>query len=61
GWAIALDNELAAPLRTGEPAVVATVRDGECLLDLRCLPADEDERLARAVATAREHLGRDPR
>ncbi|MGO1198479.1 MAG: L-seryl-tRNA(Sec) selenium transferase [Dermabacteraceae bacterium] len=61
GWAIALDTELAAPLRTGEPAVVATVRDGECLLDLRCLPADEDERLARAVATAREHLGRDPR
>lgn len=61
GWAIALDAELAAPLRTGEPSVVATVRDGGCLLDLRCLPADEDERLARAVATAREHLGSDPR
>ena len=53
GWAVALEEELAPPLRTGEPAVVATVRDGDCLLDLRCVPAEEDETLVRAVAAAR--------
>ncbi|WP_394215536.1 L-seryl-tRNA(Sec) selenium transferase [Brachybacterium vulturis] len=58
GWALALEPELAAPLRIGEPAVVATVRDGDCLLDLRCVPGDEDERLVRAVATARGRLQR---
>src|SRR5699024_11373945 len=31
GWAVALEEERAPPLRTGEPAVVATVRDGDCL------------------------------
>lgn len=56
GWALALEPELAAPLRTGEPAVVATVRDGDCLLDLRCVPAAEDAHLVLAVAAARGRL-----
>ncbi|ATG52623.1 L-seryl-tRNA(Sec) selenium transferase [Brachybacterium vulturis] len=53
GWAISLEPGLAGPLRTGDPAVVTTVQGGRCLLDLRCLPAEEDERVARAVAAAR--------
>ncbi|MGP5090469.1 L-seryl-tRNA(Sec) selenium transferase [Brachybacterium tyrofermentans] len=53
GWAVALESDLAAPLRQGDPAIVSTVRDGDCLLDLRCIPASEDERLAAAVASAR--------
>jgi L-seryl-tRNA(Ser) seleniumtransferase len=57
GWAIALDAELASPLRTGQPAVVTTVRDGECLLDLRCIPQAEEEQLLAAVAAARARLG----
>ena len=57
GWALALDPALAAPLRTGDPAVVATVRDDCCLLDLRCVPAEEDARLEAAVRTARTRLG----
>ncbi|MGO1479571.1 MAG: L-seryl-tRNA(Sec) selenium transferase [Brachybacterium sp.] len=61
GWALALEPELAAPLRTGEPAVVATVRDGDCLLDLRCVPVAEDERLVRAVTAARERLQQNSR
>ena len=56
GWALALDPALAAPLRTGDPAVVATVRDDCCLLDLRCVPAEEDARREAAVRTARTRL-----
>ncbi|MDN5899503.1 MAG: L-seryl-tRNA(Sec) selenium transferase [Brachybacterium sp.] len=53
GWAISLEVELAGLLRIGDPAVVTTVQGGRCLLDLRCLPAEDDERVARAVAIAR--------
>ena len=56
GWALALEAELAGPRRTGDPAVVATVRDGDCLLDLRCIPETEDELLAGAVDAARTRL-----
>lgn len=61
GWALAVEPELAAPLRTGDPAVVTTVRDGDCLLDLRCVPATEDERLVQAVITARAALAQSSR
>ncbi|GAA4530512.1 L-seryl-tRNA(Sec) selenium transferase [Brachybacterium paraconglomeratum] len=61
GWALAVEEELAGPLRIGDPAVVTTVRDGDCLLDLRCVPATEDERLLRAVTTAREVLAQTSR
>lgn len=53
GWALALEPGLAAPLRAGEPAVVATVRDDACLLDLRCVPGEADETLAAAIEAAR--------
>lgn len=53
GWAIALEPEVAGPLRTGDVAVVATVRGDSCLLDLRCIPAHEDHRVVDAVAAAR--------
>lgn len=59
GCAIALEAGLAAPLRAGDPAVVATVKDGDCQLDLRCIPADQDETLERAVAAARERSSRE--
>ena len=36
-FACAVEEELAAPLRRGEPPVVAVVRDGRCLLDCRTL------------------------
>ncbi|MGP9537754.1 L-seryl-tRNA(Sec) selenium transferase [Brachybacterium sp. AOP43-C2-M15] len=56
GWAIAVEEELAASLRTGDPAVVGTVRDGACLLDLRCVPEEREDDLTEAVAAARERL-----
>ena len=58
GWAISLDEQLAAPLRTGDPSVVGTVRDGACLLDLRCVPEEEDDALVAAVLAARKRTAR---
>jgi L-seryl-tRNA(Ser) seleniumtransferase len=56
GWALALEPALAPALRTGDPAVVTTVREDACLLDLRCIPEGEDDTLVRVVAAARERL-----
>ena len=51
--ACALEEELAAPLRSDEPPVVGIVRDGRLLLDCRTLTDDEVDEVARAVAAAR--------
>ena len=55
GWAIALEPELAPALRTGEPAVVGVLSQGRLLLDLRCVPEDQEDALVAAVDAAREH------
>jgi L-seryl-tRNA(Ser) seleniumtransferase len=52
-FACAIQEELAAPLRAGEPPVVGIVRDGRCLLDCRTLADDEIDEVAAAVARAR--------
>jgi L-seryl-tRNA(Ser) seleniumtransferase len=52
-FACAVEEELAAGLRAGEPPVVAVVRDGRCLLDCRTLADDEIEDAAAAVAACR--------
>ena len=52
-FACALDESLAAPLRTGEPPVVGIVRDGKLLLDCRTLADDELDEVAAAVSAAR--------
>jgi L-seryl-tRNA(Ser) seleniumtransferase len=49
GWAVALPAELAATLRAGDPCVVGRVERDRCLLDLRCVPEDDDAKLAAAV------------
>jgi L-seryl-tRNA(Ser) seleniumtransferase len=51
--ACAVEEELAAPLRLGEPPVVAVVRDGRTLLDCRTLTDAEVDEVASAVARAR--------
>jgi len=51
--ACAVEEELAAPLRLGEPPVVAVVRDGRTLLDCRTLSDSEVEGVANAVLLAR--------
>jgi len=52
-FACAVEDELAAPLRAGEPPVVGVVRDGRLLLDCRTLSDAEAEEVAAAVGTAR--------
>src|SRR5205085_12285773 len=52
-FACAVEEELAAPLRHGEPPVVGVVRDGRTLLDCRTLTDAEVDEVAAAVAAAR--------
>jgi L-seryl-tRNA(Ser) seleniumtransferase len=49
----AVEEELAARLRLGDPPVVALVRDGRTLLDCRTLTDAEVDEIATAVAAAR--------
>ncbi len=51
--ACAVEEALAEPLRLGEPAVVAVVRDGRTLLDCRTLTDAEVDEVAAAVERAR--------
>ena len=50
GWAVELPEALAAPLRAGDPAIIGRVHEGRLLLDLRCVPEDEDGHIAARVA-----------
>jgi len=53
GWAVALPPELARRLRTGEPPVIGRIFGGRLLVDLRCVPAADDEAVAAAIRCAR--------
>jgi L-seryl-tRNA(Ser) seleniumtransferase len=48
-WALSLPGAYAEKLRTGTPAVLGRVERGRLLLDLRCVPPEQDEALAGAV------------
>ncbi len=52
GWAVRLPEAAAVHLRTGDPAVLPRVHDGACLIDLRCIPDADDDRLLEAVRAA---------
>jgi L-seryl-tRNA(Ser) seleniumtransferase len=52
-FAAAVDEELVAPLRAGDPPVIGVIRDGRLLLDCRTLTDAEAEEVAAAVAAAR--------
>jgi L-seryl-tRNA(Ser) seleniumtransferase len=53
GWAVALPEQDAEPLRLGDPAVIGRVERGRCLLDLRCVPPEHDCVLIEAVRAVR--------
>ncbi|WP_345134616.1 L-seryl-tRNA(Sec) selenium transferase [Dactylosporangium darangshiense] len=53
--ALALPPDLAAPLRLGDPPVVGRVEQGRLLLDLRCVPEDDDQAVAAAILRAAGH------
>nr|WP_069813955.1 L-seryl-tRNA(Sec) selenium transferase [Streptomyces sp. TP-A0874] len=50
--ALSLPERYAAALRGGALPVVGRLEAGRCLLDLRAVPAEDDERLAAAVRSA---------
>jgi L-seryl-tRNA(Ser) seleniumtransferase len=52
-FACAVEEELAVKLRTGDPPVIAVVRDGRTLLDCRTLTDGEAEEVAEAVGRCR--------
>jgi L-seryl-tRNA(Ser) seleniumtransferase len=52
-FACALEEDLAEPLRLGDPPVVGILRDGRLLLDCRTLTDEEADQVAAAVAAAR--------
>ena len=52
-FASALEEQLAALLRSADPPVVGIVRDGRLLLDCRTLADDEVDEVARAVDSVR--------
>ncbi|MBQ0983983.1 L-seryl-tRNA(Sec) selenium transferase [Streptomyces sp. F63] len=52
GAALSLPERYAAALRTGPVPVVGRLEAGRCLLDLRAVPEEDDERLAGAVRSA---------
>lgn len=56
GWAVRLPEAAAARLRAGDPAVLPRLHDGACLLDLRCVPEADDERLLAAVRAALDRI-----
>ncbi|MER5916804.1 L-seryl-tRNA(Sec) selenium transferase [Streptomyces sp. NPDC001982] len=52
--ALSLPESYAALLRTGQVPVVGRLERGRCLLDLRAVPPEDDERLSEAVRSAAE-------
>jgi L-seryl-tRNA(Ser) seleniumtransferase len=52
-FACAVEEELATPLRQGDPPVIGVVRDGRLLLDCRTLSDAEIEEVSAAVVSAR--------
>jgi L-seryl-tRNA(Ser) seleniumtransferase len=52
-FACALEEALAAPLRSADPPVVGIVRDGALLLDCRTISDDEVEEVSAAVKACR--------
>jgi L-seryl-tRNA(Ser) seleniumtransferase len=52
-FACAVEEQLAAKLRAGDPPVVGIVRDGRLLLDCRTLTDDEVDEAAQAISACR--------
>lgn len=49
GWAVALPERIASALRQGSTPVVARVSNGRCLVDVRCVPENQDAELIAAI------------
>lgn len=56
GFAVSLPEQFAQHLRTGEPAVLPRVHQGQCLVDVRCIPPAQDGQLIDAILAAQQAL-----
>jgi L-seryl-tRNA(Ser) seleniumtransferase len=52
-YACAVEEDLAAPLRVGDPPVVGIVREGKLLLDCRTLTDEDVDEVAEVVRSCR--------
>ncbi|MFC5815175.1 L-seryl-tRNA(Sec) selenium transferase [Nonomuraea harbinensis] len=55
--AVSLPERFAVPLRTGDPPVVGRIEGAQLLLDLRAVPPERDDDVARAVLAVAEVVG----
>jgi L-seryl-tRNA(Ser) seleniumtransferase len=60
GWAVALPERYAALLRQLPHPVLARVERGRCLVDLRCIPPNDDAFVATAIIQTSEQQGPPP-
>ncbi len=58
GYAVALPEEFAGALRRVQPSVVARVERGHCLVDLRCIVAEDDRGVDRGYTRGETWLPR---
>jgi L-seryl-tRNA(Ser) seleniumtransferase len=49
-WALTLPERYAPALRQADTPVLGRIEKGRLLLDLRCVPADQDVLLHKAIA-----------
>ena len=49
GWAVELPSDCAQALRRHRPVVVARIERGRCLVDLRCVPSEDDPVVEDAI------------
>ena len=52
GWAVALPESYLGRLRAGRPPIVGRIERGQCLLDLRCVPPEQDDMVTAAINAA---------
>jgi hypothetical protein len=48
---VSVPGDVTAPLRAAEPPVIATVRDGRTICDLRTVLPEQDPIVAKALAS----------
>ncbi|GAA1825251.1 L-seryl-tRNA(Sec) selenium transferase [Nesterenkonia flava] len=49
GWAVQLPDSAAAALRAADPAILTRTTGSVCLVDLRCVPQEQDDVVAETI------------
>ncbi|QNQ89975.1 L-seryl-tRNA(Sec) selenium transferase [Corynebacterium poyangense] len=54
GWALELPEHFGRALRLHRPVIMTRIHDGRCLVDLRCVPENQDHDIIAAIRTIAE-------